>query len=143
MNEKKLILYVEDMPQNVLLMGRILEAEGHQLVAASDGHSGWQKALEVKPDLILMDLHLPGEFSGLELTSRLKNHPELQHIPVVALTAFGHREVEKQALAAGCDGFLHKPADVHQIRQVVYTFLHDTVPNLYSERILQSFVTVY
>lgn len=143
MNPQKQILYVEDMPQNVLLIRRILEAEGHRLIAANTATEGWQKAIELQPDLILMDLHLPGEMSGLELTSRLKENELLTHIPIIALTAFGHTNVEQQALAAGCDGFLRKPADIHQIRRVIHHFLQEATPNFYTEKTLQTFTHVY
>jgi len=120
----KQILYVEDNPNNVLLVQRILAAEGHQLLIAADAAAGWETAVTHHPDLILMDLHLPGEMNGLELTQRLKQHPALQHIPIVALTAHDSAEVETAALAAGCAGFLRKPADVRQIRQTLHTFLN-------------------
>jgi two-component system cell cycle response regulator DivK len=122
----KQILYVEDNQNNVLLVQRILVAEGHQLLQARDAATGWETAVSHLPDLILMDLHLPGEISGLELTRRLKQTPALQHIPIVALTAHDSAEVETAALAAGCSGFLRKPADLRQIRQTLHTFLHGT-----------------
>ena len=68
----KRILYVEDNPRNMLLVRRILEAEGHELIEAVDGESGWETAVSQRPDFILMDLRLPGEISGFELTRRLK-----------------------------------------------------------------------
>ena len=120
----KRILYVEDNPNNALLVQRILAAEGHQLLVASDATIGWETAVTHQPDLILMDLHLPGEMNGLELTQRLKQQPGLQHIPIVALTAHDSVEVETAALAAGCSGFLRKPADLRQIRQTLQTFLN-------------------
>lgn len=120
----KRILYVEDNPNNVLLVQRIIHAEGHQLLVAADGLTGWETAVTHQPDLILMDLHLPGALNGLELTQRLKQEPALQHIPIVALTAHDSAAVETAALAAGCSGFLRKPADLRQIRQTLHTFLN-------------------
>ena len=122
----KRILYVEDNPNNVLLVQRVLAAEGHQLMVARDAAAGWKTAVTQQPDLILMDLHLPGELNGLELTHRLKQHPALQHISVVALTAHDSAEVETAALIAGCSGFLRKPADLRQIRQTLHPFLNGT-----------------
>ncbi len=119
---KKCILYVEDAPQNMLLVGRILEALGHELLEAVDGKSGWELASNQTPDLILMDLHMPGEVNGFELTRRLKAHPDLKEIPVVALTSYGEEAVQ-QAMEAGCDGFLHKPADIQQIRSTIDKYL--------------------
>ena len=120
----KQILYVEDNLNNVLLVQRLLDAEGHQLLVAPNANIGWETAVAQQPDLILMDLHLPGEMNGLELTQRLKQQPALQHIPIIALTAHDSVEVETAALAAGCSGFLRKPADLRQIRQTLRTFLN-------------------
>lgn len=122
----KRILYVEDNPNNVLLVQRLVAAEGYHLLVAPDAATGWETAVAHHPDLILMDLHLPGEMNGLQLTQRLKQQPELQAIPIVALTAHDSVEVETAALAAGCAGFLRKPADLRQIRQTLRTFLNET-----------------
>ncbi len=118
----KRILYVEDNPRNMLLVRRILEAEGHKLLEAVDGESGWETAVSHSPDLILMDLRLPGELTGFELTRRLKAHPDLAHIPIVALTAYGSDMAEEKARAAGCDDFLTKPADIREIRATLHKF---------------------
>jgi CheY-like chemotaxis protein len=121
----KRILYVEDNLNNVLLVQRLLTADGHQLLVAPDATVGLQAAVTQQPDLILMDLSLPGEMNGLELTRRLKQNPKLAHIPIVALTAHDNVEVETAALAAGCVGFLRKPADLRQIRQTLQTYLNN------------------
>jgi len=118
----KRILYVEDNPRNMLLVRRILEAEGHELIEAADGESGWETAVSYKPDFILMDLRLPGEMTGFELTRRIKAHPDLTHIPIVALTAYGNDIAEEKALAAGCADFLTKPADIREIRATLRKF---------------------
>ncbi len=118
----KRILYVEDNPRNMLLVRRILEAEGHELIEAVDGESGWETAVSQRPDFILMDLRLPGEITGFELTRRLKAHPDLQHIPIVALTAYGNDLAQEKALAAGCADFLTKPADIREIRATLRKF---------------------
>jgi two-component system cell cycle response regulator DivK len=118
---KKRVLYVEDDPNNMLLVRRILQAEGHEMLEAVDGESGWEVAVRERPDFILMDLHLPGPIDGLALTRRLKGDSSLAAIPVVALTAYA--EEEDAARAAGCDGFLHKPADIRQIRATMRQFL--------------------
>ena len=120
---KKRILYVEDNPNNMLLVKRILRAEGHEMLEAADGESGWDMALREHPDLILVDLRLPGEIDGFELIRRIKAKPELSRIPLVVLTAYGSLEAEKEAEAAGCDGFLHKPATIQQIQAVLRQFL--------------------
>jgi CheY-like chemotaxis protein len=119
---KRRILYVEDNPQNMLLVSRILQAEGHEMLEAVDGESGWTMASRERPDLIFMDLFLPG-MDGFELTRKIKATPELHHIPIVVLTAYGNPETEEKAEEAGCDGFLHKPADIRQIQAVLRQFL--------------------
>ena len=116
------VLYVEDNPRNMLLVKRILEADGHTMLEATDGRAGWQMALSERPSLILVDLHLPGAMSGFDLIRRLKQHPTLQQTPVIVLTAYGEGEVERAARAAGCDEFLVKPADIRQIRAAINRF---------------------
>ena len=137
----KKILYVEDNPRNMLLVRRILDVAGYTLLEATDGQLGWDTAVNERPDLILMDLRLPGEISGFELTRRLKAAPELKHIPIIALTAYD--TAEKVALAAGCDDFLRKPADIRQIRAVIHQYLGTPAPELVSEQVLASFVAAY
>ena len=112
----KLILYVEDNFNNLLLMERIIEAEGHTMVSALDAAEGWAKTVNERPDLILMDLHLPGTVDGFALTQQIKQHSVLKCIPVIAITADNNIEAEIKARAVGCDAFLHKPADIQQIR---------------------------
>lgn len=115
----KSVLYVEDNFNNALLVKRIVQAEGHVFLNAIDGQEGWQLALAQMPDLIFVDLRLPGTIDGFSLIKRLKAESELKDIPAIVLTAFGRGTVEKQAREAGCDGFLHKPADIRQIRAVI------------------------
>ena len=137
------ILYVEDNRQNMLLVRRILQAEGIILLEAPDGEVGWETAVNEPVDLILMDLRLPGEISGFELTRRLKRHPQTSHIPIVALTAYDNVQAEKKARAAGCDGFLHKPADIRQIRTTIHQFLGIPTPELLTHTVLNSFIAAY
>lgn len=120
----KQILYVDDHFSNRLLVKRIVEAEGYTLLEAEEATSGCQIAVSHIPDLILMDLHLPGKMNGFDLTRKLKMNPKTSHIPIVAITAYGYEEAEERALAAGCVGFLHKPADIRQIRDVLHRHLH-------------------
>jgi two-component system cell cycle response regulator DivK len=138
----KQILYVEDNPNNVLLVQRIVAAEGHQLLVALDAVAGWETAVTHQPDLILMDLHLPGEMNGLDLTRRLKQHPTLQHIPVVALTAHDSVAVETAAFTVGCSGFLRKPADLRQIRQMLHTFLNGEETAVATQSASQTYIFI-
>lgn len=123
----KRILYVEDNFNNMLLVKRIVEAEGHAFLTTAEGEDGWRLAYEEQPDLIFVDLLLAGTIDGFELLRRLKKTPSLERIPVIILTAYGHGEIEERARYAGCDGFLHKPADIRQIRDVIRHFLGDPI----------------
>ena len=114
----------------MLLVKRVVQAEGHQFLDAADGEIGWEMILEENPDMIFVDLRLPGQVDGFELLRRLKSDPMLKHIPAIVLTAYGNSEVEIQAKTAGCDGFLQKPADIRQIRSIIREYLKkpDIVP---------------
>jgi two-component system, cell cycle response regulator DivK len=119
---KKTILYVEDNPRNLRLVGKILNHAGYEFIEAIDGNSGLKVAATLRPDLILMDVNLP-DIDGLEVTGRLKAIPELRRIPIVALTAnamYGDRE---RCLEAGCDGYLAKPVLREILLQTVREFL--------------------
>lgn len=105
----KTILVVEDMALNRELLAQLLE-ERHRLVFAEDGIAALERAAEVRPGLILMDLSLP-RLDGWEATRRLKADPALAHIPVIALTAHAMRGDEERARGCGCDDFLTKPID--------------------------------
>ncbi len=115
------ILQVEDSEENRALVRRVLQAAGHQVVDAVDGEEALRLAREVRPDLILMDLHLPG-IDGFEVTARLRALEELAHVPVVALTANvlgGNRE---RCLRAGCDGYIKKPITVATFADEVWAY---------------------
>jgi CheY-like chemotaxis protein len=137
----KRILYIEDNPQNMLLVRRILDVAGYELLPATDSASGWETAVREHPDLVLMDLHAPDDSGNFELTRRLKANDDLKEIPIVALSAYD--AAEAPARAAGCDGFLHKPADIRQIRATIHQYLGTTASDLLSRQVLHSFVAAY
>jgi two-component system cell cycle response regulator DivK len=116
------ILYIEDNPDNRLLVKRVLEAEGHTLVEAANAHDGMQAAIERRPDLILMDINLP-EVDGYTTTSRLKATPGLERVKVIALTANVMKGDREKTLAAGCDGYIQKPIDVDLLPRQIARFL--------------------
>ncbi len=116
------ILYVEDNPVNRLLVQRVLSSVGYIVLEAEDGLSGIQIAEQEKPQLILMDIMLPG-LDGYQVTTRLKGIPELAHTPIVALTAKAMDGDREQALTAGCDGYIRKPIDVDRLPEQVAEFL--------------------
>ncbi|MCA9572493.1 MAG: hybrid sensor histidine kinase/response regulator, partial [Myxococcales bacterium] len=99
------VLHIEDRRENRLLVRKLLEARGHRVTDAADGLTGIELALAEQPDLILVDINIPG-LDGYEVVTRLKGHPGLGVVPVVAITAEGDRS---RALALGFDGFIVKP----------------------------------
>ncbi len=116
------ILYIEDNPDNRLLVCRILMVEGYEVLEAEEGETGIQLAVEEQPDLILMDMNLP-EVDGYELTRRVREIPELQDVPVIAMTANVMHGDREKTLEAGCDGYIPKPIDVDKLPQQVEEFL--------------------
>jgi two-component system cell cycle response regulator DivK len=116
------ILYIEDNPDNRMLIRRVLQAEGYTVLEAEDGHSGLRLASEQRPDLILMDINLP-EVDGYEVTARLKQLPGLDEVPVIALTANVMKGDREKTLAAGCDGYIQKPVDIDLLPDQIEHFL--------------------
>jgi CheY-like chemotaxis protein len=116
------ILVVEDNPVNLELVRDILEAHGHEVLEAANATDGLALLSGELPDLILMDIQLPG-MDGLTATRQIKADARLQGIPVVALTAHAMKGDEERALAAGCDGYVSKPIDTRALPQMVAGFL--------------------
>jgi CheY-like chemotaxis protein len=102
------ILVVEDNPDNMVLICDILSSLNYTVLQAGDGEHGVALAEAEKPDLILMDLSLP-RLDGWRATQLIKANPDLQHIPIIALTAHALVSDRERALAAGCDDYLSKP----------------------------------
>jgi two-component system cell cycle response regulator DivK len=102
------ILVVEDNPDNMMLTVMLLHSAGHTVLSAIDAEAGLTLARDGLPDLILMDVHLPG-MDGLEATVMLKRDEATRAIPVVALTALAMKGDEERIRAAGCDGYIAKP----------------------------------
>ncbi len=119
MGECKQILYIEDDDYNYLLVARILRSMGGiEVHRAVDGLQGWEAANQILPDLILMDLNLPG-LDGWSLTRRLKASPALRAVPVLALTANVKPQERENALAAGCCEYIAKPFNLRDFRERV------------------------
>jgi two-component system cell cycle response regulator DivK len=120
------ILYIEDNLANRTLVKRILMAEKHIVLEAEDGQQGIKVAQEEVPDLILVDINMP-DMDGYEVTSRLRQIPELSNIPIIALTAKVLRGDRERSLEAGCDGYIQKPLDVDMLPSQVEAFLRRSV----------------
>jgi signal transduction histidine kinase len=113
------ILHIEDDPANRLLVRKLLTPAGFEVIDAADGLEGIRKALGDRPDLVLVDIAIPG-LDGYEVTLRLKSEPALEGVPIVAITAEGNRDT---SLAVGCDGFLQKPIDARSFAETLRGYL--------------------
>src|SRR6266513_3401635 len=102
------VLVVEDNPANMTLSTFLLESVGHSVLKATDAENGLALARAEQPDLILMDIQLPG-MDGLRATAQLKGDGATRDIPVIALTALAMKGDEERIRAAGCDGYIAKP----------------------------------
>ena len=119
------VLYVEDDPSSEILVRRVLESEGFQVLTAADGLSAIEVAQRETPDLILMDINIGG-LDGYEVTTRLRTLEDLQQIPIVAVTAATVQGDRERALIAGCTGYISKPIDVDEFPRQVRSFLQGT-----------------
>ncbi len=106
--KKQTVLVIEDNPMNMKLFRSLLHLGKFNVLEAGDAKTGINLSLAHKPQLILMDIQLPG-IDGLTATRIIKNDPALKSIPVVAITAYTAFGTEKTVREAGCDGYLSKP----------------------------------
>jgi len=112
------VLIIEDNPANMKLAAFLLKSAGHSVLSATDAEAGLTLAREEHPDLILMDIQLPG-MDGLQATGILKGDPTTRAIPVVALTALAMKGDEERIRAAGCDGYIAKPMRLQEFLSIV------------------------
>jgi putative two-component system response regulator len=108
------VLVVDDLPDHAEMLRELLEPEGYGVDTAADGQEAIDKALAAPPDLIVMDVSMP-RVDGVEACRRLKADPRTRLVPIVLVTALGHRENRLQGIAAGADDFLTKPVDIEQL----------------------------
>ena len=116
------ILIVEDNPMNMELATDLLEASGYVVIQAGTAEEGVELARAELPDLILMDISLPG-MDGLEATGVLKQDPATKDINIVILTAHAMKGDEEKALSAGCAGYITKPIDTRAFSRTVSRFI--------------------
>jgi two-component system, cell cycle response regulator DivK len=105
------VLIVDDNAMNLDLASYLLEGDGWTVVTATDAAKAWERLLEARPDVILMDIQLPGQ-DGLSAVRQLKDDPLRRDIPVLAFTAYAMKGDEAKMLDAGCEGYISKPIDV-------------------------------
>ncbi len=122
MNGPATILIVEDNEANRLLAGAVLEREGYRVEMAGNAEEALQKLANRSPDLILMDVQMPG-MDGLTLTRRLKGDARTADIPVVALTALAMMGDRERTLEAGCSGYISKPINTRTFASEVSKYL--------------------
>jgi two-component system cell cycle response regulator DivK len=116
------VLIIEDNAANMTLAVFLLESAGHAVISATDAEAGLTLARDEQPNLILMDIQLPG-MDGLQATALLKQDDATRAIPVIALTALAMKGDEARIRAAGCDGYIAKPLAYKEFLQVVAAHL--------------------
>lgn len=116
------ILVVDDNPTNLKLVSDVLEFDGYRILKAGDAEEAQEIIKSVLPDLILMDIALPG-MDGLTLTRRLKADPRTHSVIIVALTAFAMKGDDLKAKEAGCDGYITKPINTRTLSAAVDAYL--------------------
>jgi CheY-like chemotaxis protein len=116
------ILIVDDNPTNLKLAADVLEFEGYEVLRASGAEEAEQVTKRGAPDLILMDIQMPG-MDGLTLTRKLKADETTREIPIIAMTSFAMKGDDQKARDAGCDGYITKPIDTRRFPSQVAAFL--------------------
>lgn len=119
---KGTILYVEDNPDNRLLVRRVLLSEDYSLLEATDAMDALNVLKTARPDLILMDINMP-DMDGYTLTAKIKSLPGFERVPILAVTANVMRGDKEKTLEAGCDGYIQKPLDIEQLTREIEKFL--------------------
>ena len=117
-----LVLFVEDDEDSRRIVRTTLTRAGHEMVEAVTGPDGVTAAHTHRPDVILMDMQLPG-FDGVEATRCIKADPALQHIPILAVTSYVMSDDESRAMEAGCNGFVAKPFSPRVLLDTISGFL--------------------
>jgi len=112
------ILIIEDHPATAQFISEVMTLEGFSSVIASDGRVGIEKTGEEKPDIILLDVMLPG-ISGIEVCKRLKENPETSSIPVVIVSVRGSEEDREKAFEAGCADYIVKPFEIQDLIKAI------------------------
>jgi two-component system, cell cycle response regulator DivK len=112
---EKTVLLVEDEESARYIFGTILEHAGYRTLKARDAAAGFRILDADQPDLIIMDLGLPGEVDGFRMTEMLREDPRTRDVPIVVVTVFAFEHDEQRARAAGCTSFLAKPVQPSEI----------------------------
>ena len=121
----KTILYVEDNEANRMIVRDLLKRTTYQLIEAYDGEAGVAKAMEIRPDLILMDIQLP-KISGLEAIKRLRAEGAIANTPIIAITSFALSGDDQKAKEAGATAYLAKPYSPFELLKLVRHYLPES-----------------
>jgi two-component system cell cycle response regulator DivK len=119
---KGTVLYIEDNPDNRLLVKRILLAEDYTLLEAENARTALSILANTRPDLILMDINMP-DIDGYSLTAQIKAMPGFERVPILALTANVMRGDKEKTIEAGCDGYIQKPIDIDQLTREIEKYI--------------------
>ncbi|MFZ3122071.1 MAG: response regulator [Thermodesulfovibrionales bacterium] len=120
----KKILIVDDNQDGRELVVKILKNRGYQMIEAVDGEEALEKAIAENPDLILMDISIP-KIDGYEVTRRLKSQIKFKDTPIIALTAHAMKGDREKAIEAGCDGYISKPINIHELPDQIKSYLKE------------------
>ena len=120
----KTILVFEDNELNMKLVRGLIKIGKYRMLEAIDAESGIEQIREQRPNLVLMDIQLPG-MDGLSATKIIKEDPSVKDIPIVALTSYAMQGDEEKALAAGCTGYIAKPIDTLKFLKTISQYLND------------------
>ena len=120
--QNKMVLVIEDNPLNMKLIRTLLQLGDFDMLEAPDAENGIELAKKIKPDLILMDIQLPG-MDGLNATQIIRNDPSLKEIPIVAITSYAMHGDEQKAKSAGCSGYIAKPIDTRSFLDTINEYM--------------------
>ena len=124
---KEKVMLVEDNPQNMKLLEMLLRSKNYILLKACDGETALDMATREQPDLIVMDMQLPG-MSGLEVTKQLRQMPVFRKTPIIALTAYAMGGDKERFLEAGCNAYLSKPISTRELPGIIDQMLQAYKP---------------
>ncbi len=116
------VLHIEDNADNRMLVRRLLQADGYEVLEAENAHQALEALKAIIPDIILLDINMP-DMDGYTLTNKIKATPAFHNIPIVAITANVMRGDREKVFKAGCDGYIEKPIDVDRFSEQVFAFL--------------------
>lgn len=120
----KKVMLIEDNKMNARLLEHVLTRDGYSVTIHFSAEEAIVAALQLMPDIILMDIQLPG-MDGLEATRRLKSEPGTSAIPIVAITAHAMRGDEERIMAAGCEGYISKPVNTRELSATIAAYMDD------------------